>query len=265
MTVSLKQKLVAAARAARVVPLFEAARFLRAAAAASTDNRAYIRDHPDFVAPPLWWMHDMYSHASYRQYAETGAATAGALAEIARRCGLVAAPRVADWGCGLARVIRRLPKDWRATGFDDNAAAIDWCAKTAPGADFRRNALTPPLPAEPSSFDMLYALSVFTHLSEAGHVAWVAEIERVLAPGGLFLVALHMKPYPGQLLEDERRRFDAGALVTRAGVREGGRTYTAFHPERYVRDVLLARFEIVEGPLDFFGQSLTVARKKAAA
>lgn len=261
MSASLKQHAVAAARRVGLVAALEAAKFAGACVRSRRDNAAFRAANPEFIPPPLWWMHDMYSHTSYRLYAETGAATAAALAAMIARHVAAPAPRVADWGCGMARVIRYLPSDWRLVGFDYNAAAIDWCRRSLRAARFEVNGLMPPLPAADASFDAVYALSVFTHLSEPAHTAWIAEIERVLTPGGVFLGAFHMHPRADQLLAEERRLFDEGRLVTRAGVLEGGRTFTAFHPLSFVRDVLFARFEPVEGPIDFFGQSLMVARK----
>lgn len=263
MAATLKQRVVAAARFAGLAPALEAAKFLRAASAAARDNAAFLKEHPGFAAPPLWWMHDMYSHASYRLYDETGAKTAAGLSALVARHVAGSAPAVADWGCGMGRVLRHLPDTYQVSGFDYNAAAVGWCAKQFPRAAFARNGLMPPLPTAPAAFDALYALSVFTHLSAAAHDAWIAEIERVLKPGGVFIGAFHMSPPDGQLLDDERRRFDAGELVTRGGVAEGSRIYTAFHPEAWLRGCLFARFEIVDGPLNFFGQTAFVLRKPA--
>lgn len=207
----------------------------------------------------------MYSHASYRLYDQTGADTAKSLAALIASSIAARGPSVADWGCGMGRVLRHLPDTYQLTGFDYNKAAINWCARSIPRARFFANDLMPPLPAEAEAFDAVYALSVFTHLSARGHEAWIAEIERVLRPGGVFIGAFHMRPAEGQLLPDERRLFDSGALVTREGVAEGGRTFTTFHPEAYLRGRLLAHFDIVEGPLDFFGQTAFVARRPLVA
>lgn len=253
---------MALARRAGALPLLERAKYLRARAASAQENRAFLAANPGFAPPPLWWMHDMYSHASYALYMQSGADTAAEIAARIDRCCSAASPRVADWGCGLARVLRHLPPRYVRTGFDYNRAAIAWCREHVAGAEFRANDLAPPLPVEDGAFDALYALSVFTHLSGAGHAAWIAEIARVLAPGGVFLGAFHMTPAAGQLLPEERMRFERGELVIRGGVKEGGRTFTAYHPERYLREDLLAGFDIVEGPEDFFGQGLIVARKR---
>ena len=257
-----KQQLLSVARVLRLLPLLDAVRFLRVRAASVKDNAQFLKEHSDFVAPPLWWMHDMYRHTSYAKYWRTGRETAAGIAERIDRFVDAPAPRVADWGCGLARVIRHLPHGYERTGFDYNPNAIRWDAEHIGNIRFLKNELMPPLPVESASFDALYALSVFTHLSGEAHEQWIAEIERVLAPGGIFLGAFHMRPEAGQLLPGEQARFDAGDLVVRGAVKEGSRTYTAYHPEQYLRERLLCRFDVVEGPTDFFGQTLFVARKR---
>lgn len=258
----MKQRLLSIARALGVLPALDAARFMRAKWASAEDNRRFREAHPDFTPPPLWWMHDMYRHTSFDLYWHTGRETAEGL--VARIDDYVPAdrPRVADWGCGLARVLRHLPARYKRTGFDYNVHAIKWCTDHIEDAQFFHNDLYPPLPAAAASFDALYALSVFTHLSEAGHRKWIADIGRVLAPGGVFLGAFHMRPPPGQLLPQELARFDQGKLVVRDRVKEGSRTYVAYHPESYLRDELLHGFDILEGPTEFFGQSLFVARHR---
>jgi SAM-dependent methyltransferase len=262
MPASTKQRAMALARGLGVLPLLERAKFLSASAKAASSNRTYLRDHPDFVPPPLWWMHDMYSHASYELYMSSGRETAAGIASRIEAHFGFDQPRVADWGCGLGRVIRHLPARYRRYGFDYNTAAIEWCREHVEGPEFSVNGLRPPLPAESNGFEALYALSVFTHLSAEGHEKWLAEIARVLAPGGLFLGAFHASPREDQLLSSERARFEAGELVVRSGVAEGGRTFTAYHPEPYLRSALQPWFDIVEGPIPFFGQDLIIGRRR---
>ena len=128
MTADAKQQLVALARRAGVLPALERARFLRALVASAADNRAFRAENPGFSPPPLWWMHDMYAHASYRTYWRTGKETAAALRALIDPLLPEGNPRIADWGCGLGRVLRHLPARYRVTGFDVNAEAVAWCA-----------------------------------------------------------------------------------------------------------------------------------------
>ncbi len=258
---AVKQRLVSLARAAGLLPAFDAARYMRSKWASAKDNARFREAHPDFVPPPLWWMHDMYRHTSFDLYWKTGGETAAALSGLIDAHLKTDTPRVADWGCGLARVLRRLPARYQRTGFDYNEHAVQWCTDHIQGAQFFHNGLMPPLPAAATSFDAVYALSVFTHLSEEAHDAWMHDIARVLAPGGIFLGAFHVNLAPGQLLPEEQARFDAGKLVVRGRVKEGSRTYVAYHPESWLRNHLFHGWEILEGPVPFFGQTLFVARR----
>ncbi len=256
-----KQRLLSIARAFRLLPLLDGLRFLRARGESAADNRQFLQEHGDFDPPPLWWMHDMYRHTSFSLYWRTGQETASALTKIIDRHVAAEEPNIADWGCGLARVLRHLPKHYQRTGFDYNQNAIRWATAHIKDAQFHTNDLAPPLPADDQAFDGFYALSVFTHLSAEAHLAWIKEIRRVLAPGGIFLGAFHMTPPPGQLLPGEQEQFDRGELVIRGGVKEGSRTYTAYHPEEYLRETLFHGFDILEEPIPFFGQTLFVVRK----
>jgi SAM-dependent methyltransferase len=64
-----------------------------------------------------------------------------------------------------------------------------------------------PLPREDGSFDLIYAFSVFTHISDAWS-AWLLELHRLLAPGGLlvasFLGTGHSEAIAGEPWEEER-------------------------------------------------------------
>ena len=257
----MKQRLVSLARQLGVLPALDAARFIRSKWRTSAENQAFLAAHPDFVAPPLWWMHDMYRHTSFELYWRTGKAMAARIVEHIDQHVQLPAPRIADWGCGLARLVRHLPDRYHCTGFDYNAGAIRWCAEHIRSATFLHNELRPPLAVEAASFDALYARSVFTHLSADAHSAWIAEFARVLAPGGVFIGTFHMNPAPGQLLPGEQAQFDRGELVVRGRVKEGSRTYVAYHPEAYLREDLFRGWEILGGPDKFFGQTLFIARR----
>jgi len=90
-----------------------------------------------------------------------------------------------DFGCGCGRVLRHF-KDfsWRLFGCDWNARLVRWNRRHLPFAQFAQNGLAPPLPYPDQSFHLIYAFSVFTHLSETLQHAWKSELRRVLKPGG---------------------------------------------------------------------------------
>ena len=251
-----RQRRLALLRAAGLLPLAERLAMWREAARAKRLNGDFAEDAP---MPPARWMHDMYAHADYAHYWSSGQAAA---AEVARLIEGVIGPgphRVAEWGCGMGRIVRHLVQKHEVTGFDYNDEAVAWCTEHL-GGDYSGNGLMPPLPAEDGAFDAAYAVSVFTHLSEAAHEAWAAELARILRPGGALVITMHSAPEPGQLLPKEQAAFDAGQLVTRGQVKEGSRAYTAYQPEPYVRR-LLDGFEILSVGSGL-GQTAYVARRR---
>ena len=120
-------------------------------------------------------------------------------------------------------------------GFDYNSKSIGWCNQNIDGVSFHVNPLAPPLPCESDSFDCIYCLSVFTHLSEELHYAWAEELTRVVKPGGLILISTQGDAFRHLLLNEERLKFDQGQLVIRGNIKEGMRCFNAFHPNSFVR------------------------------
>jgi SAM-dependent methyltransferase len=186
---------------------------------------------------------------------------------IASHVTLESVRSVLDFGCGCGRVTRY----WESfpgavAGSDVNARAIDWCRENLGFAAFERNALAPPLAFDASSFDLVYALSVFTHLTAELQLAWRDEMLRVLRPGGVLLLTTHGRSYVPRLDEGERARFERGELVVRWGDVPGTNLCSAYHPEPYLRDTFAAGFELVElepeGALGNPTQDLVLLRRR---
>ena len=53
--------------------------------------------------------------------------------------------------------------------------------------EVRRGRTDAALGFDDATFDAVYAYSVFSHLSEVSHLAWIEEIARVLKPGGMLV------------------------------------------------------------------------------
>lgn len=155
---------------------------------------------------------------------------------------------VLDLGCGCGRVIRHL-RQCGAEGLygcDCNAKAIAWCQRFLDFATFDVNNLEPPLPYPDEMFGMIYAYSIFTHFPEPLQTRWIDEIRRVLAPGGYFLMTVHGRRFIEARGASERAAFQRGELVVVGEKLAGSNSCAAFHPERYVREVLTRELEVVD-------------------
>jgi SAM-dependent methyltransferase len=189
---------------------------------------------------------------------------------IAAHVPLAEVEAVLDFGCGCGRVLRYWQgQDGLVAGSDRDTGAVDWCRRNLAFARCERNALEPPLAFPDASFDLVYALSVFTHLTEELQTAWRDELARVLRPGGRLLLTTHGRSYLPRLEDDERARFERGELVVRWTELPGSNLCSAYHPERYLRETLGRGFTFVEleeeGARGNPTQDLVVLRKPVSA
>ena len=99
---------------------------------------------------------------------------------------------ILDWGCGCARVARFVSElaPRKLTGVDIDPDNIEWCKSNIAAAEFARIGLYPPTPFSDESFDLIYGISVFTHLGEADQDRWLAELHRITKRSGALLMSI---------------------------------------------------------------------------
>jgi SAM-dependent methyltransferase len=150
---------------------------------------------------------------------------------------------VLDLGCGTGRLLT----GWRAAGpartlvgADINSTLIDWAARNLPDvADWHTIPPLPPLPLPSDSFDLALVASVFTHLPLAWQRAWVAELWRVLRPGGILLLTLHGETYAHLLLDPSMQEsFTRTGYVEASEASEGANAYGTFHSTPFALEML---------------------------
>jgi len=80
-------------------------------------------------------------------------------------------------------------------GVDINAESISWCeANLSPPFHFLTSTTMPSLPFEDQAFGLVYAGSVFTHISELAET-WLAELRRITRPGGYLYLTIQDQSY----------------------------------------------------------------------
>lgn len=181
---------------------------------------------------------------------------------------------VLDFGCGCGRVlphvVDRGGNSAQFHGSDVDAEAIGWAATHRAEASWTVNSAEPPLPFEDSSLDLVYSVSIFTHLDEDLQLRWLTDVTRVLRPGGFALLTTHgeqeFEAYrTGMTVSNTpscaRRVALHGSLRDERFIHE---PYTqsrwterdfpgtdnafglAFHSDDYIRDVWGEQFEIID-------------------
>jgi SAM-dependent methyltransferase len=240
---------VRALRATGLLGLADRLRFLRLRRRSRDANRAFVAANPGFALPPADLAFDAYGHVDWAGYRISGEQQASGIAEVIRAAFPDGPLAVLEWGCGPGRLIRHMPgllgpRPLRIVGADYNPRSVEWNRRNLPGIDFVQNDLRPPFALPDDHFDAVYCISVFTHLSEDVQLEWAAELRRILKPGGLLICTTQGDAFRRVLVTDaERARYDNGEVVVLGKYREGRKYFLAIHPERFVRDNLLAGYQ----------------------
>jgi SAM-dependent methyltransferase len=124
------------------------------------------------------------------------------------------ARRVLDVGCGTGTMVRHLSRYGRAEGIDADSEAIRFCRER--GIERVRHVASLPLPFDEDTFVLVTALDVLEHIDD--DAAMLAEIHRVLSPGGKLLVSVPAYRFlwgPQDVISEHKRRYVARELEAR--------------------------------------------------
>ena len=242
--ISTKQKLVYLLRKFHLLQTIDDLRYLVSLKNTWRINKAFIKEQPDFKFPPSFLAYDAYGHTNWPVYYYTGIAHAKYISQLIKDNLENKALAICEWGCGPARILRHMPnfsedRKFNLYGFDYNSRTIKWCREQIEGITFDCNSTSPPLPCDSNTFDCVYNLSVFTHLSKDMHFQWINELQRIVKPGGLIIITTHGDNFKNNLVENELRDYEKGQIVIRGEIEEGKRCYVAYHPEHFISHELL--------------------------
>lgn len=181
---------------------------------------------------------------------------------------------VLDFGCGAGRTLRHfIPEATAAAKFwgcDIDAESVHWIAENLPQFEVFTNDELPPLPLATESLDLIYAISVFTHLTSSWS-GWLLELHRALARDGL-LIATFINEGASRYITDEpwdERR--TGMTVLRPGQSWDLGGPMVLHSEWWIRAHWGRAFDIVSldrsgfGTRPGVGQGIVLMRKRDVA
>jgi SAM-dependent methyltransferase len=106
---------------------------------------------------------------------------------------------ILDYGCGYGRIARLMYyfSDLSSVfGVDPWDKSISICHEDGLGANFLQSSYLPTsLPVAETHFDLIYAFSVFTHLSERATKRSLSVLSKYLKPGGLLVITIRPVEY----------------------------------------------------------------------
>jgi SAM-dependent methyltransferase len=121
-------------------------------------------------------------------YDEIGRRTRSEIIDRLPRDWSFAGKRVLDFGCGAGRTLRHFAGETaeaEAWGCDMDEPSISWLDDhLCPPFHVFLNDQEPPLAQASSSFDLIWGISVFTHLTDSWS-RWLVELHRILRTNGL--------------------------------------------------------------------------------
>lgn len=182
-------------------------------------------------------------------------------------------PDILEFGCGCGRTTRYfadLPV--RVTAADVLPANVAWLREHLPFARYETIPQRPPTVLPSAAFDLAIGVATFTYLTEDCQFEWLAELRRVVRPGGYLLMTVQgetalvlgrasLRQYRRLLREGIVDRLEEGpdGFLPELGDYRG-----TFHSEAYLRREWGRYFDIVAVLPAWFGvQDLVVLRRNS--
>lgn len=178
-----------------------------------------------------------------------------------------------DWGCGCGRisVMFENATDIKAVyGGDIDGESIAWCKENLKG-QYDVTPLFPPTKYADNFFELVISNAVFTHLTKDVQQQWLAEMQRIVAPGGLFIASVHGEfatffNFNGEVEETLTNDINDSTIdKSLAGVVPDGYYRGTHQKKTYTEQVFSQYFEILDyieaGAGNF--QDLVVMKKAA--
>ncbi len=164
---------------------------------------------------------------------------------------------ILDFGCGCGRAIRALATRLSACklyGTDIDGEAIEWLKSNySKFAEFSVAPYFPPTIYKDQMFDLVFGISVFTHLPEEMQFQWLKELSRITKPNGYVILTTHgEKHYKGldvDILDIMNKKgfyysdfgFNYGKSISLPDFYQ-----TAFHSRAYIQREWRQYFDVID-------------------
>jgi SAM-dependent methyltransferase len=146
--------------------------------------------------PPARLRHRVHGSLNKSSYLQVGTTVAQNVKDLCRIAGrdFDSFTDILDFGSGCGRVIQNLrdrPASSTLYATDIDPDLVDWGKKNLGDIQWSLNNFAPPLPFNDGSFDLIYCISVFTHLDENFQHEWLQELQRIAKQGATLILTVH--------------------------------------------------------------------------
>jgi SAM-dependent methyltransferase len=216
-------------------------------------------------------MRRQHGATDFEGYQQTGLASREEILSLLPDDWSFEGKRVLDMGCGAGRTLRHFLSEaemGELWGCDIDEPSLAWMeTHLSPPVRVLRGTVDPPLPLPDGHFDLIWSISLFTHL--ASWAEWLAELHRLLKPGGLLIATYHGGALAGVLPPpipwDEER---AGVVIVSKGESFSDTTGPTVYWSGWWLETSWGRgFEVLEHRRTGFagfdpGQGIVLARRR---
>jgi ubiquinone/menaquinone biosynthesis C-methylase UbiE len=215
------------------------------------------RQNPAYVpVPPARLRHRVHGSLDKESFLQVGKIVAQNIRDLCAIVGrdIYSFEHILDFGCGCGRVVRNFqdaPTSCHLYGTDIDSDLVNWCKNNLQNIRWSTNGYRPPLPFENNTFDLIYAISVFTHLDEEFQHVWLRELQRIAKPGAIIILSVYGEYTIGMLDSSCQDEIHAHGFMFVTGVRgklklDGLPDFyqTTFHTQKYIYRKWSAYFDI---------------------
>lgn len=164
---------------------------------------------------------------------------------------------ILDFGCGSGRLLRGLyaaEPTHEFYGTDYNDELLQWGRiNLPPEIKFIKNEFYPPLPFKDQQFDLIYLVSVFTHLPLNCQQKWLREFKRILKKGKALVITLQGMAYLNYFKREYHIAYDklvkkgyVDTNKTKANGVPGSNVFFTAHMPEFARKTLFKDWELLE-------------------
>lgn len=205
--------------------------------------------------PPASLRYRVHGSKDVDSFLRTGRKCAEDVESALKRIGrqLDSFQKILDFGCGCGRTLRWFADYFQQCDFygaDFDKEAISWCRKNIHFAKFAVNKPLPPLKYPSGMFDLIYALSVFTHLDEDYQFNWLSEVKRITKPKGILLITFQGEYCWKNLYKEDIGRVKKRGFIFIPAPQWAGLFpswyQAAYHTKRYVLDNYSKYFRVLD-------------------
>jgi SAM-dependent methyltransferase len=240
-------------------------------------NRLFKKNNPTVLIPNDRWLFETFQ-LDYQKYFTEGELCAKEIMEWTKPyLPIENLLTILDWGCGAGRVIQHIHQYSPYAllyGADTNKEMIAWNQSNIKGIHFMElsNHAISPFPND--FFNLIYGISVFTHIPNNDRKKWQSEFCRTLKPGGILVLSTHGRYYYQNLLKQEIKQLELNGFLDKVfpidhnnkGV--GDRNFSSYQTQEYLENqfsplfTILHYYDGVLFPEKMGGQDLWILQRK---